>query len=347
MPKFPNFIPDLQFARFNDRKIINWFPGHMAKATKQIKEKLKYIDFVIEVRDARVPISSKNKTINEIFIHKKRLILFNKCDLISKEHQEQIKKYFSSESSSATIEGPKVLGTLFTSAKQGLNVNKIVQECLHNKNIEVAPKKFKTIPYTFLIAGVPNVGKSSIINKLIEKKKAKEGALPGVTRGMGFFPMKTRENCLLLDTPGIFQPDIETNEQGFKLSLINALPDHLFGGDSAAGGNATDLTPLIDYMLFQLNRNECYDYVEILGLKGPTKNIDDLLLAACKKWKMFTSGGEPDLNKALSHLLFWFRTGKLGQVVLDCELLEQSRLNSEIVVDSLKMGKNSSLEPSS
>ncbi|KAG2392966.1 hypothetical protein C9374_009543 [Naegleria lovaniensis] len=317
--RFPLFKSELSFTRFPDRKIINWFPGHMAKATKQIKEKLKFIDFVIEVRDARVPISSYNKTINEIFSHKKRLILFNKCDLISKSAQEKIEKYFADNGS--IMEGPQVLGTLFTSAKQGINVKKIVDLCLHNKSVEIAPKKFKTIPFTFLIAGIPNVGKSSIINKLIEKKKAKEGALPGVTRGMGFFPMKTKENCLLLDTPGIFQPDIESNEQGFKLALINAIPDHLFGGDNSAGGTAIDLIPLIDYMLYQMNRNDCFEYVEIFDMKGPTKSVEELLLAVCEKWKMYSAGGEPDWNKALSHLLLWFRSGKLGQIVLDTDVI--------------------------
>jgi len=314
-----HFKPELIFSRFPDRKIINWFPGHMAKATKQIKEKLKYIDFVIEVRDARVPISSHNKSINEIFAHKKRLILFNKCDLISKQSQDMIRDYFVHNSE--MIDGPRVMGTLFTSAKQGVNVNRIVDLCLHNKYIEVPPKKFKTIPYTFLVAGVPNVGKSSIINKLVEKKKAKEGALPGVTKGMGFYPMRTKENCLLLDTPGIFQPDIEGNDHGFKLCLINALPDHLFGGDNAAGGNATDLFPLLDYMLFQLNRNGCFNYVEMFNMKGPTTSLDELLLAVCDKWKMYETGGEPNFNKALTQLLFWFRQGKLGLIVLDSDKL--------------------------
>ena len=133
--------------------------------------------------------------------------------------------------------------------------------------------------------------------------------------------MKTKENCLLLDTPGIFQPDIGNNEQGFKLALINAIPDHLFGGDTSAGGNATDLTPLLDYLLYQMNRNNCFNYVEIFNLPGPTKTIEDLLLAACKQWKMFSVGGEPDFNKALSRLLMWFRTGKLGPIVLDTDIM--------------------------
>ncbi|KAL9642559.1 hypothetical protein ABK040_011125 [Willaertia magna] len=325
MKQFPNFLPELHFTRFPDRKIVNWFPGHMAKSIRLIKERLDYIDYILEVRDSRLPLSSKNKTMNEIFKEKKKIIIFNKCDLISQQSQKIITNYFEQLNSlqlnntlQNTLQNNPNTTILFTSAKENINVNKIVETCLQKNPIN---KKFKTIPHTFLIAGIPNVGKSSIINKLINKKKAKEGALPGVTRNLGFFPMNTNKNCLLLDTPGIFQPDIDSNEQGFKLALINAVPDKLFGSVDSSSLSDINLFPLIDYLLFQLNKNYCFDYVNLFDCKEPLMNTDLFLEFVCKKLKMYAGGGQLDLNKAMVYLLKLFRTGKLGKINLDLDMM--------------------------
>lgn len=173
----------------------------------------------------------------------------------------------------------------------------------------------------FLIAGIPNVGKSSIINALKNKYshtfenkesggKAKVGALPGVTRNLSFFKVCERPHpCVVLDSPGIFIPTINTEEQAFRLALINALPDTL----------AFDPTTLCDFLLFELNRLKCFDYVTVFKLPHASDSIEWVLKGICKCIAAYVAEGLPDTNKAAVIFLRYFRLGKLGRITLEDE----------------------------
>jgi ribosome biogenesis GTPase A len=312
---------------------INWYPGHMVKATRLMIEKLKSVDYVIEVRDTRLPLTSMNSVFEEEIRKRKkpRLLIFNKADLCDIKQIESIEKYFNEKQEQT---GEK-LATLFTSAKDGTNIRHIIKEALNKYPIE---KKFKTLPFMFMIAGIPNVGKSSIINALRLKnrvlsesdtstilkqnsmsmqpvvsarttKSAKSGALPGVTRDISSFLVCLKPKCLLMDTPGVLFPSLDSHEQAFKLALINALPDQLL---------SVSAETLIDFLLYTLNRKQQFDYVKILNLPGPIDDINEVLEEyVCPKMGAIGSNGVPDKQKASLRLLKMFREGKLGKIVLD------------------------------
>lgn len=319
---------------------INWYPGHMVKATRIMCEKLKLVDYVIEVRDCRLPFTSVNPVFDSEVAkrNKPRLLILNKADLCSAKQQEQIRRCLQ-ERQQASEHAPR-LATMFTSAKQGTNIRNIVREALTKYPVE---KKFKTIPFMFMIAGIPNVGKSSIINALRMKNKinqnksgssplssssskasldfthsairstatktAKAGATPGVTRDVNSFVVATNPTCLLMDTPGVLFPNLETHENAFRLALINALPDELL---------SVGPEMLVDFLLYEMNRKQYFDYVKIFKMPEPTDDVHLFLgKYVCSHIRAITSQGEPDIKKASLHVLKMFREGKLGKIVLD------------------------------
>jgi ribosome biogenesis GTPase A len=308
---------------------INWYPGHMAKATREMCDKLKHIDYVIEVRDTRVPLSGVNSLFDEEVRkrNKPRLLIFNKADLVKPSQIQQIRQHVAESTSNSNNK----ISMLFTSAKDGTNIRNIVKEALHKYPIE---KKFKSLPFMFMIAGIPNVGKSSIINALrlrnkvlntngeiqdgfslrstvsaTSTKQAKKGALPGVTRTINSFVVSRNPHCLLMDTPGVLFPSLDTHEHAFKLAIINALPDELM---------AVGPEMLVDFLIYTMNRKQCFDYIDALHLPEPMDDIQIILEQyVCPQFKMIGPEGEPDKKKAAQYILKLFREGKLGKVVLD------------------------------
>lgn len=314
-------IPNLRPAfKLVNKDLIHWFPGHMNKGIKQMQQKLKSIDCIIEVHDARIPLSGRNPefkyTVSGLKPH---ILILNKKDLISQRAQSKIADKIRAEQGIDRI--------LFTNCKnqQCEGVRKIIplaQELIGNSN---RYHRSETDDCCVMIIGVPNVGKSSLVNILrnrhLHKKGASAvGAVAGITRSV-LHKIKISEEPLiyLLDTPGILAPNIKDTETGMKLALCACLQDHLVGPDLIA-----------DYLLFWLNRNERLDYVELMGLDGPTDSIGEVLLAGSKKLAKFKKiksfdGGmvlKPDFEAAAHHLLKAFRRGELGNVNLDEEYFQ-------------------------
>jgi ribosome biogenesis GTPase A len=197
---------------------IQWFPGHMAKARRQVTEKLKLVDIIFELVDARIPYSSRNPMIDEIIQHKKRLVLLNKADMADKERTKEWIQFFAGK-------GVKALAI---NAQAGEGLRDIVQashQLLQEKFDRLKAKGVNPRAIRAMIVGIPNVGKSTLINRLAKKNIAKTGNTPGVTKAQQW--IKVGKELELLDTPGILWPKFEDQEVGMKLAVTGAIKDTL------------------------------------------------------------------------------------------------------------------------
>ena len=196
---------------------IQWFPGHMAKARRQVTEKLNLIDIIFELVDARIPLSSRNPMIDEIIQHKPRLVLLNKADMADKSITREWIEYFQAQ-------GVKALAI---NSQEGIGMKEIVtasQEQLKEKFERMKAKGVvKPRAIRAMIVGIPNVGKSTLINRLAKKNIARTGNTPGVTKAQQW--IKVGKELELLDTPGILWPKFEDPEVGLKLALTGAIKD--------------------------------------------------------------------------------------------------------------------------
>ncbi|MGG5252968.1 ribosome biogenesis GTPase YlqF [Neobacillus sp. SM06] len=195
---------------------IQWFPGHMAKARREVTEKLKLVDIIFELVDARIPYSSRNPMIDEIIQHKPRLVLLNKADMADKDETKKWLRFFADEGVSA----------LAINAQAGEGLREIVQasnQLLSEKFARLKAKGVKPRAIRAMIIGIPNVGKSTLINRLAKKNIAKTGNTPGVTKAQAW--IKVGKELELLDTPGILWPKFEDQEVGLKLAVTGAIKD--------------------------------------------------------------------------------------------------------------------------
>ncbi|WP_026692513.1 ribosome biogenesis GTPase YlqF [Peribacillus kribbensis] len=197
---------------------IQWFPGHMAKARREVTEKLKLVDIIFELVDARIPASSRNPMIDEIIAHKPRLILLNKADLADKEKTNQWMKYFEQKGQHA----------IAINSQAGSGLHKILgasHEILKPKLEKMKSRGIRPRAIRAMIVGIPNVGKSTLINRLAKKNIAKTGNMPGVTKAQQW--IKVGKELELLDTPGILWPKFEDQAVGLKLAVTGAIKDTL------------------------------------------------------------------------------------------------------------------------
>jgi ribosome biogenesis GTPase A len=239
-------------------------------------EKLKICDVLIEVRDARIPFTSQNTQLDKLFKNKKKVIVFNKSDLASQHLESKIANFY------------KGTPVVFTNSINNRNIAKIIPAL---KQLDIK-KPFKSLPTIVMIFGIPNIGKSSILNALTGKKKCKVGALPGVTQTVNGY--KIDSELFLLDTPGIMLPKIDTLEEGYKLALVRSIADGIVPADM-----------LVGYLLFVLNSRKAHKYVEEFHLNGPVETVDELV------------GKDPHRDQFCVKFLDYFRRGKLGTITLD------------------------------
>ena len=276
---------------------INWFPGHMAKTRRQIQESLKLVDAVIEMRDARIVKSSANPQIDEICKDKPRVILLNKSDLAEdKVTKEWIKKL--------TTDTVRPLAVNSITGEGLKSIKSTLDELLKEKHDRQRKKGLVNIVTRVMVVGIPNVGKSSFINKLAKNNIAKTGDRPGVTKSKQW--IKTSLGIELMDTPGVLWPRFEDKEVGFNLAFTGAIKDEVM-----------DIEELALRLVERLQTNnaqrlmERYKLPEIM--ENPIDNMDNI----GKKRGAVISGGNIDYNRVAVMLLDEFRGGKLGSISLE------------------------------
>ena len=280
---------------------INWYPGHMKKTKETIAENLKIVDLVIEVLDARIPLSSKNPDISKLAKNKKRLTVLNKVDLADEREVENWKEYFIRNDISDYV--------LAISAEKGTNLNELkrIVEEIYVEKLEKAKKKgLRKTEVRALIAGIPNVGKSKLINKFAGKTKARVGDKPGFTRGKQW--VKASEKLELLDTPGVLWPKFDDPEVGYSLAITGSIKDDILPIEEV-------VSVFIDRMrktgkLDQLVK--AYNLETDIGNKENHEILDILeeRLGIIKK-------EETNYNKVSRFLLRDYRSGKLGKFSLE------------------------------
>ena len=275
---------------------IQWYPGHMTKAKCMMQENIKLIDVVIELVDARIPLSSKNPDIDDLARNKSRIVLLNKYDLADADKTQAWKKWYEDQGAFVTLVNSK--------SGQGVkNVTAIVQEACKEKIERDRRRGIINRPVRAMIVGIPNVGKSTFINSFAGKACTKTGNKPGVTKGKQW--IRLNKNVELLDTPGILWPKFEDQEVGIKLALIGSIKEEIL--------NITELSYiLIKYLLEKYPKvlEERYEIEECEVVVTVLEGI--ALKRGCK-----SKGDTLDLDKASSIIIDDFRTGKLGKISLE------------------------------
>ena len=277
---------------------IQWFPGHMTKAQRMIEDSIKQCDAVCEILDARIPRSSRNPDIDSLAAGKPRLIILNRSDLADPKITALWCELFESQ-------GIKILET---DAKTGRGVNGFVpalRELLKDKIADYAAKGQINRPMRVMILGIPNVGKSTFINKVARRKAAIAGDKPGVTRGKQWINID--KGLDLLDTPGILWPKFDSQEVGEMLAITNAIKADVVDKETLAAN-------------FMLRLREMYPEALTARYKfepDPGANGFELLEAAAKKRGFLVSRGEYDIERMANTLLGEYHDGKLGRISLE------------------------------
>ena len=279
---------------------IQWFPGHMTKTKRMIEASLKLVDAVIEIKDARIPVSSTNPDIDGLIGSKPRLILLNKCDVADKNSTNKWIEYYSK----------KGIKALAIDCRSGKGLNLVVPECRKILKSYIEKKQARGIKnpsIRVMIVGIPNVGKSSFINKVVKQNRAKVEDRPGVTRGNQWFTLD--RGFELLDTPGVLWPKFEDQTVGERLAFTGAVKDQILDTELLA-------VRLLD--LFKEIKPPMF--LDRFGLDADTvADIEsfELLEHIGRKRGMLISGGEVNTERASVMLLDEFRAAKLGKITLE------------------------------
>lgn len=284
---------------------INWYPGHMLKTKKQIIEDIKLIDVVVEILDARIPVASQNPDIRHITSNKKKVIVLNKSDLANEQETKRWIEYFKKQG----IIAVPTDSNLGKGIKETL---KTVQNIMQEDILKAVNKGRTNKNIRMMIVGIPNVGKSSFINRMTNKKSAEVGNRPGVTKQKQW--VRISSNIELLDTPGVLWPKFENEDIALKLAYTGTIKDEVIDKENIAYN-------LIKY-LAKNNRKEFFDryklteqdFNSIIPEEDETINLMNII---AKKRGAIISGGEVDYEKISSIILNDFRTGKIGRISLE------------------------------
>ena len=273
-----------------------WYPGHMTKAKRMMQENIKLIDLVIEVTDARIPLSSRNPDIDELGKNKARLILLNKADLADDSRTEQWMEYFRSKGYYAV----KI------NARSGAGMKGILPVIMESCKEKIERDRRRGIlnrPVRAMVVGIPNVGKSTFINSFAGKACTKTGNKPGVTKGKQW--IRINKNVELLDTPGILWPKFEDQEVGAKLAMVGSIKDEIL-----------NLEELSLELLAYLHREYEGVLVQRYQIIESENNVT-MLEEIARNRKCIQKGQELDYTKAANILLEEFRNGKIGRITLE------------------------------
>ncbi|MBP3692622.1 MAG: ribosome biogenesis GTPase YlqF [Clostridia bacterium] len=273
---------------------LNWFPGHMAKTRRQITEQLKLCDAVVEIVDARIPLSSRNPEINKITSQKPRIMLLNKCDYADANQTGKWVKYFEDNGMVALPVDCKT--------GKGLNAFKPAVYNLLKARLDADKAKGYNRSLRLMIVGIPNVGKSSFINRMAGGAKAKVEDRPGVTRSNGWYKIDSRID--LLDTPGVLWPKFDDEQVALKLAFTGAIKDQV-----------TDVEDLAVRLLAFMADNYPQMLMDRYGIERDEPY--EMLCAVANKRGLKARGNQPDTMRASVMLLDEYRGGKIGRITLD------------------------------
>lgn len=276
---------------------IQWFPGHMAKARREVTEKLKLVDIIFELVDARLPLSSRNPMIDEVVGQKIRLLILNKADMADDHQTKKWLKYFDER-------GHKAVAINSFDSKGLQQVIKAAKELLEEKWERMRSRGIKPRAIRAMIVGIPNVGKSTLINRLAKKNLAKTGNTPGVTKAQQW--IKVEKELELLDTPGILWPKFEDQAVGYKLALTGAIKDTI-----------TNMEDLAVYGLRFLAEH----YPKRMEDRYQLTAVDDDLVKTFdhigKLRRTFSTGGEIDYDQVAELIVRDIRGENLGKLTFD------------------------------
>ncbi|MBQ3970553.1 MAG: ribosome biogenesis GTPase YlqF [Clostridia bacterium] len=279
---------------------IQWFPGHMTRTKRQIQSDLKLVDAVAEIVDARLPLSSRNPDLPSLIGSKPRIVLMNKCDLADPKATKLWIDYFRNQG----------LKAIELDCKTGRGLNNfvtLIREVLSDQIAKWESKGMKNHSLRVMIVGIPNVGKSSFINRISKSTKAKVEDRPGVTRGNQWFTID--KNIELLDTPGVLWPRFDDQLVGERLAFTGAVKDQIMDTEQLS-------LRLLEYLQENINPTflERFDLNEEEAVGVPA---NELLSKIALKRGMLVSGGEADCERAAVMILDEFRAAKLGRITLE------------------------------
>ena len=284
----------------SEMQTIQWFPGHMTKTKRQIQSSLKLVDAVAEIIDARIPVSSRNPDLAKLVQNKPRVILLNKCDMANQTATKMWIDYFKKQN----------LVAIPVDCKSGRGLDKFapaVNTVMSHKIARLKEKGMVNPTIRIMIVGIPNVGKSSFINKMVKKNRAKVEDRPGVTIGNQWYTIA--KNLEMLDTPGVLWPKFDDKTVGEHLAFTGAVKDQIL-----------DIELLAVRLLDFIKELKTADFITRFKLENEDiENIDsyELLKMIGKKRGMLVSGGEIDTERAAIMLLDEFRSAKLGRITVE------------------------------
>ena len=284
----------------SEAQTIQWFPGHMTKTRRKIQASPKLVDAVAEIIDARIPVSSRNPELHKIIENKPRIILMNKCDMAD---PSQTARWVSCYQKEGVLAIP-------VDCKSGRGLNQFipkVRELLKDRIIQWEQKGMVNRTIRVMIVGIPNVGKSSFINRMAKQNRAKVEDRPGVTRGNQWFTIGKAFD--LLDTPGVLWPKFDDPNVGEKLAFTGAVKDQIVDTEQLASRLLEVLRDEYSAMLAARYKLEKYDLRPLQGY--------ELLELIGRKRGMLASGGEIDTERASIMVLDEFRSAKLGKITLE------------------------------
>ena len=274
---------------------IHWFPGHMKKALIEIEEKIKLVDVVIEILDARAPLSSINPEFENRIANKKRLVVISKSDLADPEETKKWAIYFKNKVNSLLILN-------LTDAKAEKFISAEVQKLGEEKHRKEKAKGMKPQPIKAMIIGIPNVGKSSLINRIAKRNAAGVQNKPGFTRGEQY--IKVNKDFILLDTPGVLPMSYDNKERAINLALLGSIREEILPSDE-----------LVKHLLDYLKQNYPNALVNRFGVNDLSDSVEVCRQVAVKRGLI--TGGEYDISRAEFLILKEFKEGKLGRITLE------------------------------
>ncbi len=272
---------------------IQWFPGHMTKTRRLIEADLKMVDAVVEITDARIPESSRNPILDELIKDKPRIMIMNKCDYADDNATAAWRRYYSE----------KGITVITCDCRSGKGINRFLPTVKTLLNDLIERRKSRGMigkALRLMVVGIPNVGKSSFINRMAKTKKTKVGDKPGVTRGKQWVSID--KDVELLDMPGILWPKFDDQTAAQRLAFTGAIKDDVMDSEALARA--------LGELLLK-------DYPELIKARYKISGEGDVLTGIARARGMLVSGGEPDTERAAAALLDEYRGGKIGRITLE------------------------------